>query len=37
MGGRSCKEVKDVGPDLKVHLAATAVRYREYAGWFEQD
>ena len=35
--GVPARKVKDVGPDLKAHLAATAVRYREYAGWFEQD
>lgn len=35
--GVPARKVKDVGPDLKANLAATAARYREYAGWFEQD
>ena len=34
--GVPAKKVKDVGPELKEILAATAVRYREYAGWFEE-
>ena len=29
--------MKDVGDELQAHLAATAVRYREYAGWFEEE
>lgn len=35
--GIPARKVKDVSPELKAHLAATAARYREYAGWFEED
>jgi hypothetical protein len=28
--------VKEVDDSLKTHLAATAERYRVYAGWFEE-
>jgi hypothetical protein len=34
--GVPARKVKSVGSALKKHLSATAVRYREYAGWFEQ-
>ena len=33
--GVPAKKVKPVGAALKKQLSATAVRYREYAGWFE--
>ena len=34
--GVPARKVKSVDSALKKHLSATAVRYREYAGWFEQ-
>ena len=35
--GVPARKVKMVDPALSEHLAATAVRYREYAGWFENE
>ena len=34
--GVPARKVKAVEDEMKQHLAATAVRYREYAGWFER-
>jgi carbonic anhydrase/acetyltransferase-like protein (isoleucine patch superfamily) len=34
--GVPARKVKEVDDSLKTHLAATAERYRVYAGWFEE-